>query len=397
MNKLLILSLSVCFSLALWAKVDNVAKWDPNMAASTAKVDTNGVKWIDGQYLPLEGRWTLGDTPEFYARLPNTLTTNVNEGVRGMRIHTAGMQFRFKTDSKFIVVKYESASGQYGGSGNQTGINVHGWDIYSYDEKLGKWRFVTTSHNSAAVHGSKAVIRRVNWGKGACLINLPAYDGVKRFEIGIEPSAKIEALPARKSGITKPVVFYGTSITHGASASRPGLGFVNLVGRDLDVPIYNLGFSGSGRMEYELSDVIAKIDASCYVLDCLWNMNEVRPSYGPGGAFHDIKNPKASNPLVRERYEPFIRNLRKLRPNVPIVMAEQCDVYEYGRTGKDKLVFDLYQKLKKEGWTNLVYLSKTKMYTDDLEGTADGCHPNDLGMKSMSKAFGGAVKEALGL
>jgi lysophospholipase L1-like esterase len=39
------------------------------------------------------------------------------------------------------------------------------------------------------------------------------------------------------------------------------------------------------------------------------------------------------------------------------------------------------------------------MYTGDsaFEGTVDGVHPNDLGMMSMSKAFGKAVKEALGL
>ena len=44
-----------------------------------------------------------------------------------------------------------------------------------------------------------------------------------------------------------------------------------------------------------------------------------------------------------------------------------------------------------------MYLPKTEMYTGDLEGTVDGCHPNDLGMMSMSKAFGKAVKEALGM
>ena len=59
--------------------VSDLAKWDPRMAADRAVVDTNGVKWIDGRYLPIERRWTLGDAPEFYARLPNTLTTSVRE------------------------------------------------------------------------------------------------------------------------------------------------------------------------------------------------------------------------------------------------------------------------------------------------------------------------------
>ena len=89
-----------------FAQQSEIAKWDPRMAADKAVVDTNGVKWIDGKYLPIEGRWTLGDTEHYYMRLPDTLTTNVNAGVRGMRSHTSGMLFRFRTDSKFLVIRH---------------------------------------------------------------------------------------------------------------------------------------------------------------------------------------------------------------------------------------------------------------------------------------------------
>ena len=186
------------------------------------------------------------------------------------------------------------------------------------------------------------------------------------------------------SSIDKPVVFYGTSITQGGCASRPGMSFVNIVGRDLDVPVVNLGFSGSGAMEYEMSEHLARIDASCYVLDCLWNMGSLASGGRPG------RN-------VEETYEPFIRNLRAKRPGVPIVMAEACDVYCGGPDAKDKYVRSLYGKLVAEGWKDLVHLPKDGMYTGDLEGTVDGCHPNDWGMMSLARAFGGAVRQALGL
>ena len=100
---------------------------------------------------------------------------------------------------------------------------------------------------------------------------------------------------------------------------------------------------------------------------------------------------------VDENYEPFIRNLRAKRPGVPIVMAEQCDVFCGPPNAKDRFMKALYEKLVAEGWKNLVYLSKDGMYSGDGEGTVDGCHPNDLGMRSMAKAFGGAVRKALGL
>ena len=355
---------------AAFAQVADAAKYDPRMALENAVVDTNGVKWIDGRYLPLEGK-CFTDTDDFYDRLPKNVTTNVNAGVRGMKHHSAGLQFRFRTDSKTLDFKWKPYTNTLA-MDHMPSTGVSGIDIYR-QKPDGTWRYVKTGRIRDAVKGGSL---HMGWKPdAACLVNLPLYNGIKSFSLGVEKNAKVEALGPRKSGIDKPVVFYGTSITHGGCASRPGLAFPSIVGRDLDVPIVNLGFSGSGKMEFEMSEHLAAIDASCYVLDCLWNMGD---------------------PMVRDRYEPFIRNLRKKRPGVPIVMAEQCDVYCNGPCGKDRFIKALYDKLIAEGWKSLVYLPKKDMYTGDHEGTVDGCHPNDWGMMSMAKAFGAAVKEALG-
>ena len=87
------------------AQESEIAKWDPRMAVESAVVDTNGVKWIDGRFLPIEGR-AFDDVEHWYDRLPANVTTNVNEGVRSMKHHTAGMQFRFKTDSRKLSFKW---------------------------------------------------------------------------------------------------------------------------------------------------------------------------------------------------------------------------------------------------------------------------------------------------
>ncbi len=106
--------------------------------------------------------------------------------------------------------------------------------------------------------------------------------------------------------------------------------------------------------------------------------------------------------MVEERYEPFIRNLRAKRPGVPIVMAEQCDVFL--RPGgasrfaeKDAYVRALYDKLVAEGWKNLVYLPADELHGFSGEGTVDGCHPNDIGMAALARGFGAAVAKALKL
>ena len=358
-------------------------KWDPRMAAESAITDANGVKWIDGRHLPIEGR-AFANTVSYYERLPKTVSTNVNEGVRSMKRHTTGMQFRFTTTSHWICCRWVPSSSKLD-AGNMSSSGVSGIDIYTQDG-TGKWLFTRAGGIDDGKNGAwpTGFVNRVWIRPGTpILVNLPLYNGLKSFELGIDAKGTIAALGPRKRGIEKPVVFYGTSITHGGSATRPGLAFVNQVGRDLDVPVVNLGFSGCGWMECEMSDHLSAIDASCYVLDCLWNM--------------DLDESKRTGRAVAVNYEPFIRNLRAKRPNVPIVMAEQCDVFCKGPNEKDRFIRALYDRLIAEGWKNLVYLPKTHMYVGDREGTVDGCHPNDRGMLSMSNAFGGAVASALGI
>jgi len=358
------------------AAADDIAKYDSRMAVEGIVV-TNGIKWIDGTLLPIEGR-AFDDVDHYYDRLPAGVTTNVNGGVRSMKHHTAGMQFRFSTDSRKLAFKWVPYSNGLA-MDHMPSTGVSGIDVYRFDAGRGKWLYVKTGRITNAKGGSL----EIGWTPGTpCLVNLPLYNGLKSFSLGVEEKATVSPLAARKSGVAKPVVFYGTSITHGGCASRPGMSFVNIVGRELDVPVVNLGFSGSGCMELEMSEHLARIDASCYVLDCLWNMGSVSSGSRNG------RN-------VEENYEPFIRNLRAKRPDVPIVMAEQCDVYCGEAGAKDRYVKSLYDKLVAEGWKKLVYLPKDRMYTGDLEGTVDGCHPNDWGMMSLARAFGDAVSSAL--
>ena len=366
-----LLSLVFCLSSSvLFADPSDVEKWDPRMAVENAVIDTNGVKWIDGRHLPIEGK-AFADVEHDYDRLPANVTTNVNGGVRSMKHHTAGMQFRFVTDSKTLKFRW-TPYGDRLSMDHMPATGASGIDVYRFDAAAGTWRYVSTGRIRDAKKGGSLDI---GWTPGTpCLVNLPLYNGIRTFSLGIARDAKVEALGPRKSGIDKPVVFYGTSITHGGCCSRPGLAFVNWVGRDLDVPVVNLGFSGSGKMEFEMSEHLSRIDASCYVLDCLWNMGL---------------------PLVKANYELFIRNLRAKRPGVPIVMAEHCNVYGNKKDERDHFIRSLYEKLLTEGWTDLVYLPNDDMHSGDYEGTVDGCHPNDLGMQSMKNAFGKAVKTAL--
>ena len=375
-----LMALFALMAATAFAAPGAVAEYDSNMAvAGVAAAD--GLEWIDGRVLPLEGR-AFDDVEHYYDRLPAGVSTNVNQGVRDMKHHTSGMQFRFTTDSDRLAFKWTPYNGGWMCMDHMPKSGMSGIDVYRFDEAAGCWRYVRTGR----IDKPSGARLDIPWTPGTpCLVNLPLYNGVREFSLGIAPGAAVHPPGPRKSGIDKPVVFYGTSITQGGCASRPGMGFVNIIGRELDVPVVNLGFSGSGVMEFEMSSHLARIDASCYVLDCLHNMRLATDSTSRPGRNMD------------ENYEPFIRNLRSKRPDVPIVMAEQCDVHCGGPCAKDRLLAALYEKLKAEGWRNLVYLPKDQMYPGDAEGTVDGTHPNDYGMMSLARAYGAAVAKALGL
>ena len=333
---------------------------------------SDGMKWIDGTELPIEGKG-FDNTALYYDRLPTNVTESVNNGVRSRAHTTSGMLFRFSTDSTRLVLKWVPYSSSLS-MDHMPATGVSGIDVYRFDAEKGRWRYVTVGRITSASGATLSL----DWTPGTpCLVNLPLYNGIKSFTLGIDPEASVSPLPPRASGIEKPVVFYGTSITQGGCASRPGMSFVNIVGRDLDVPVVNLGFSGSGLMELEMSEHLAAIDASCYVLDCVWNMRNM--------AVNTFTN----------RYESFIRNLRARKPDVPIVMAGKSDVCCGDPIDKDECVRELYERLVAEGWTKLVHLPKDGMYSGDFEGTVDGTHANNLGMRSLAKAYGKAVKQAL--
>ena len=339
--------------------------------ADGPSVGPGNVVWIDGRDLPLEGK-PFDDVDAYYHRLPSAVSQNVSPGVHNLRRCSAGMQFRFTTDSSHLTFVWRNDNVERI-SPTMSPAGHSGLDVYR-QEADGIWRHVKTLCLEGDLR--KGGAEKISWKPGTpCLVNLPLYNGIATFRLGVDRGAKVGRLPPRRSGVDKPVVFYGSSITQGACASRPGMSFVNIVGRELDVPVVNLGFSGAGKMEMAMSDALARIDASCYVLDSLHNMSWKE---------------------APERFEPFVRNLRAKRPGVPIVICEQCDLPHIALHDKDRVARRGYEKFVAEGWKGLVYLPKSGLYADD-EGTVDGLHPNDWGNVCLAKAYGQAVAQALGL
>ena len=148
---------------------------------------------------------------------------------------------------------------------------VSGLDLYVKTAR-GDWHWLAVG-KPESVSNQVSLINNLPPGRREFLLYLPLYNGTASAEIGVPPGATISRAGAWGPGTRKPIVFYGTSILQGACASRPGMVHCAMLGRQFQFPHINLGFSGNGRMEPEVADLLAELDPSVYVLDCLPNMD----------------------------------------------------------------------------------------------------------------------------
>ncbi len=217
---------------------------------------------------------------------------------------------------------------------------------------------------------------------GAYRLYLPLYNGVESLYIGVPEDAALQPGTAYPEERARPVIFYGTSITHGACASRPGMAHTAIAGRLLDRPVINLGFSGNGRMQPPVADFLGELDPAVYFIDALPNMTAE---------------------TVVENAEAFLRKLRALRPDTPIILSEDR-TYGYAflkpsvaesQSARREELRKVFERLQAEGMSGLHYLPHTAQAGVE-EGLVDGSHPSDLGMMRQAEAFVPIIREVLG-
>lgn len=331
--------------------------WSHWESAETLRED-DGLRWFEGASLGIEGRgWN--DTAAFWNRLPARAEEAVPSMVWTLSQQTAGMAVRFATDSEEIRALWSGGEGM----NHMAPSGVSGLDLYRRGPD-GEWAFTAVGRPQpeetiVTLHPRGGVENPAPSGMTEYLLFLPLYNAVTRLEIAIRPEARM-LVPAPT--VERPIVFYGTSITQGGCASRTGMAHPAILRRWLDREVINLGFSGSGKMEPELAELLAELDPAIYVLDCLPNMNEA---------------------MVDERLEPFVHILRAARPDTPILLVEDARPM-----AKNANLRAAHERLLAQGVSGLYYLEGPGvLLAGPEEATVDGVHPTDLGFLRMAEAF----------
>jgi hypothetical protein len=381
-SRLALLSAGLVFASSGFGQETPAKKLPVPAPAAPAAVATKqpvepALAWHDVTTWGVEGRaWPEMERKRWFDRLPAVADGSVTAAVWGLSRDSAGMMVRFKTDATVIWADSTVLKEKLNGA-NMTPIGASGLDLYARDEN-GVWRWVGVSRPDKKTTRQE-IIGGLAPGFREYALYLPLYNGVEKLSLGVPPDAKFEPLAPRTG---KPIVFYGTSITHGASASRPGMVHTAILGRRFDCPVVNLGFSGNGRMDAAVGELLVKIDAAVFVIDCLPNMG-----------------PEA----VREKCIPLVKQLRAVRPETPIVLVEDrrntnswiLPKRNQLHTDNHAALRECFDKLKAEGVKRLFYVAGDDLLGHDAEGATDGSHPNDLGFVRQADVMEPVIRAAL--
>lgn len=325
------------------------------------------LKYVDAlNFRMINKGFTDTETP--FTRIPKYLKDSVRPDLWNRQQCSSGLGIRFATNSTRVGVKYTLLWDTHMFHMADTGLK--GTDLYILNDE-GRWEYVNTNRPIAndKKECEKIFVENLDGKMHEFLIYLPLYDGVTKMDIAVDSLSQIKQPKVDSPRKSKKIVMYGTSILQGGCATRTGMVATNIIQRDLNCEVVNLGFSGEGKMDQCMARAMAKIeDADVYVIDPVPNCTEMM-----------------CDTLTYD----FIKTLRVLRPNVPIVMVEG-PMYSYAKFDsffksylpkKNAAFRKNYEKLLADGYKNIYYVTCDGIVGDDNEATVDGIHFTDIGFR----------------
>ncbi len=346
----------------------NIEKIDRNFAVSSDTSD--GLIWLDAfdRRLSLRGHGWVGEAiaARSFRRAPERAVHTLTESVQYLTQCPASVFLSFHTDTQELSVRVRNKNTEY--MNHITRVGSAGMELYVRDGTQWLPYSQTIPPSDAAVfqqpllQGQPRILREFR-------LYLPLYMWLEELTLGFSADAQIHPSPSKH----KPILFYGTSITQGGCANTAGSDFVSILGRMLDIDTINFGFSGSGRGEPEVAQLIREVDASMFVLDYAANCEPER---------------------LRDTLPPFVQILREAHPNTPIVVvgplgfnkSEHSLYYRNTSEGRRDNSIRFYIQRKDAGDTNIHFIDGEGLLPIGITGTyVDGVHPTSAGFAMIAE------------
>ena len=274
---------------------------------------------------------------------------------------STGIAIVFRTDSRFIEARWTTLSNKLGN--NMTPIFHSGLDLYIREN--GEWIFAGVGRPKLNSNEHKFVmVNKMAEGMKECMLYLPMFNCISKLEIGVSQNATIEAMP---SPFKHKIIFVGSSITHGASAARPGAAYVARMGRALNAETPNVGLSGRCKLDDYFANIICESKADAYILDTFSNSTAQQ---------------------IDERLYNFVKRITEAHPGKPMIFLQtikrDTGTFNLGSRKRN----DDQRKAAERGmarvckdFKDVYFINPGFILGDDHEGSTDGTHLNDLGVQ----------------
>jgi len=348
----------------------NIAKIDKNFKVET-HIQKDNIKFYDVKAEPFKVYGVFHQGGKF-RRMPEDVAAKVSDGVNCLHSNTAGGRVRFKTDSKYVAIYTKMSNigkmphfALTGSAGFDLYVRIDGEDRY-----IGSYKppFEITDGYESIIEFDDEQMREIT-------INFPLYSDVNELYIGLSDEAHV--FEADNYKYEKPIVYYGSSITQGGCASRPGNSYQAIITRRFDIDHINLGFSGNAKAEDTMAEYIKTLDMSIFVYD------------------YDHNSPNCEH--YEKTHEKMFKTIREAHPDIPIIMMSRPNHYlNEGMKKRVEIMKKTYKNAKANGDNNVYFLTGENLTVlCKNEGTVDNVHPNDFGFASMAAALGDLLENEI--
>lgn len=306
-----------------------------------------------------------------YERMPQQIADSINGSVSELNRHTSGGRIRFQTDSQQIIISEVLSVVTRFSHMPLTGTSC--FDLYADGHYVDGFRPDFTQargdeHNryDATLYFSERKVRDI-------LIHFPLYNEVRDVFIAVEEDAVV--LPGKEYQHTKPVVFYGSSITQGGCASHPGNCYPAIISRRLDCDYINLGFSSGCFGEDAMADYLSNLEMGILVYD-----------YDHNAADADV---------LEKTHERFFKRIRNNCPELPIIIVSAADNIYGSQEKRREVIRRTYENAIKAGDKNVYMINGQDIYRNVGVDycTVDAIHANDLGFWCMAQSIGAVIEK----
>ena len=349
----------------------NISDLDTNFAVQENFTE-DGISFFDVRTAPFSIHGVFFENGKF-RRMPEAVAETVSEGVYCLHTNTAGGRVRFATDSEIICIRVKTAN--EGKMPHFPFTGSIGFDLHTGARYVGT--FVPPLDAKGGYESRIVIPEDLRDGTlHAYTLHLPLYSDVCQVIVGIAEDASLQAAPAYTHPV--PVVYYGSSITQGGCASRPGNAYENIVSYELDCDHINLGFSGNAKGEDTMIDYLASLDMRVFVCD------------------YDHNAPTAEH--LQRTHEKLFKAVRAKHPALPVIFMTRPQPYlSEDEKRRLQIVQTTHENALARGDKNVYFIPGPQLLSDAVKNTAlvDNCHPNDSGFVSMATAVEKVLREIL--